>query len=304
MFLSHRLLPSLRHQTISRSFSSQFTLKSTYGSDLSFSSEKSIPSFVMSRFLDSNTRDRVAFFNGLTNKSITFRELYSRTYKFSKSLQEMGVKSGDCVAIISPNDIDYFTSFNGVAVLGAFSSPINPLYTESEILHQLEKTEAKVIISHDAFVEKIKTIALPRGIPVISIGSPGFKDPEVYSLDFLVSEQTQDVDESFFPPVHPDTVVTIPFSSGTTGLPKGVVLTHRNITSNILQCRFVDPYDGDGVYVSNNCSLSPLTSIPLDILYRSHFSISMVLSLAFSSQLFDASNVFSSPLLTSSRSWS
>ncbi|CAE7784099.1 4CL, partial [Symbiodinium microadriaticum] len=86
-------------------------------------------------------------------------------------------------------------------------------------------------------------MVMERGLPMITIGSDTAACPKqshIPALEDLVSQITDEVGPDSFPAVHPDSTLTIPFSSGTTGLPKGVVLSHRNVTSNMLQLRIVE----------------------------------------------------------------
>mmetsp|Transcript_9055 Transcript_9055/g.13613 ORF Transcript_9055/g.13613 Transcript_9055/m.13613 type:complete len:564 (+) Transcript_9055:70-1761(+) len=191
---------------------------------------KPLPHFVMQNFLEKDIQDRVALVDGSSGDSRTYRQLYSETHKFAHCLMDMGVKTNDCVGIMSPNHIHYFTTFQGIALMGATSTPINPLYTEAEIEFQLKTTSAKMVIAHPMCIDKVKSVAKKLNIPVLTLGNG---DNEAKSVDELIAAQEKT--EAVNVEVNPDSTATVPFSSGTTGVPKGVVLSHRNLVSNILQ---------------------------------------------------------------------
>ena len=79
---------------------------------------------------------------------MSYHQVYESTYKFASSLKKLGISKGSCVAIMSPNHVHYFTSFHAIALTGAYSTTVNPLYTDDELTHQLTVTKAKLIIAH------------------------------------------------------------------------------------------------------------------------------------------------------------
>jgi hypothetical protein len=114
----------LRTATTTRSFSnivrSPFSCPELH-SDLI---KMSVPQFTMAKFLNSDVKDRVAYVDGSTGASWTYQEMHTKTHKFAHCLLDMGLSKGDCVGIMSPNHIHFFTSFQGLGLIGAISSPI------------------------------------------------------------------------------------------------------------------------------------------------------------------------------------
>jgi len=139
----------------------------------------------------------------------------------------------------------------GIALAGAFSTCINPQYSESEILFQLQSTNAKLIVCHPLCLERVSNImkesSLPPGFKVILMDtnevSITVKDSlpksSAYMSEFI--DASIPVEVSSFTELNScgfdskNTLLTVPFSSGTTGKSKGVMLSHRNLTANIQQ---------------------------------------------------------------------
>ena len=197
------------------------------------------PKFVMKSFTDASQISLDALVDGHTGVTRTYGELYNHTYSLAHRLrQELGLKKGDVVAIMSPNNINYFSCFNGIALTGAASTTINPLYGVEEVSYQLDLTKAKAIIAHPLCLP-VAHKASNGKIPVINIDSSiQTEESSSMLIDDLLTEPLANIDVDSY--LHSSSydeedLVTIPFSSGTTGRAKGVMLTHRNLTSNIKQ---------------------------------------------------------------------
>lgn len=189
-----------------------------------------ISKFIMQRFADVELKDQVALIDGNTAAKLTFGEAHRQTYSLAAQLKKLlGIGKGHVVALMSPNNINYFSCLVGVPLTGAASTTINPFYTKDEVAFQLELTESKVIIAHPSCMDIAEAAAKEAGIPVLNIEHlDEFLSVKECSLDY----------DSFGHDFNPDEdLVTIPFSSGTTGTAKGVMLTHRNLTSNVLQVK-------------------------------------------------------------------
>jgi acyl-CoA synthetase (AMP-forming)/AMP-acid ligase II len=215
----------------------------------------SLPHFVMKDFMSDTFRNKVAMVDGISRMELTYKQLHDSTYSFAKSLREhYKVKPGDCVAIMAPNHLHYFTSYFGVGLAGATSTCLNPAYTEYEIVHQLEATNTSVFICHPLCLDKVllATANMKRDVSVISMteGDKNIGGKDITSIYSLINESINSIDiNSFATPKGFDsseTVYTIPFSSGTTGMPKGVMLTHYSIMCNVIQVR---PFQGDPLAV-------------------------------------------------------
>ncbi|MGQ9573067.1 MAG: AMP-binding protein [Chloroflexota bacterium] len=155
----------------------------------------------------------------------TYRDLWSYAHKVARFLQDHGIEKGDKVGIFSPNHVDYAAVFYGILLAGATVTTLNPLYREREIEHQLDDAEAVALF-----------VFSPMGAPVEAARRNLPRLRHVWPIDGLpellggVPEQHQPVDINAR-----EDVAVLPYSSGTTGLPKGVMLTHHNIFSNVKQ---------------------------------------------------------------------
>ena len=205
--------------------------------------------FIMKDFLTSERRDLEAIVCGHSKASLSFGDLHRQSYSLASNLKKhFGTKQGDVVAVMSPNNINYFACLIGIPLTGAASTPINPLYTKEEMLHQLNLTDAKVVVAHPACMAVAQAAAAEKGIPILNIDSAhGNVDGVAGLADFLM-ESEDSLDYDSFAGAAGDksfdefkSLVTIPFSSGTTGLAKGVMLNHRNVIANVLQ---IQPSEG------------------------------------------------------------
>ena len=188
----------------------------------------SVPAYVLRNA--SQYPDRPALIDGLSGDTLSFGQLAAYVDRVAAALAERGVQPGDTVAIFSPNTIYYPVVFHGIAAAGALSSTINSLYTPDEIAFQLKDSNAKILITVSPFLDRAKAAADKQPVDEIIVmdGAEG----HVSLRDLLASKAPS-------PEVQIDAandLVTLPYSSGTTGLPKGVMLTHRNLVANCAQC--------------------------------------------------------------------
>jgi acyl-CoA synthetase (AMP-forming)/AMP-acid ligase II len=155
----------------------------------------------------------------------TYQQLWSYARKVARFLQDHGVEKGDKVGIFSPNHVDYGAIFYGILLAGATVTTLNPLYREREIEHQLDDADAVALFSFS-----------PMGAPVEAARPNLPRLRHVWPMDDL-PELLGGVSEEYRPvAINPrEDVAVLPYSSGTTGLPKGVMLTHYNIGCNVKQ---------------------------------------------------------------------
>jgi acyl-CoA synthetase (AMP-forming)/AMP-acid ligase II len=169
------------------------------------------------------------------SSSFTFAELKSAIHRLAGGLQAHGLRPGDVVGIMSPNVPEYAVIFHGVAVAGAAVTTINPTYGAEEVRFQLLDAGATMLFTTSAFLDVARAAAEGTGVKEIAVIGQA---PNARSLDSLYGDPIEQVVVDF-----DQHVVVLPYSSGTTGLPKGVMLTHRNLVANNAQLKQVLNYD-------------------------------------------------------------
>jgi len=167
--------------------------------------------------------------------SLTYRELEALTHRFARALRTLGVRPGDRVALLTPNCPEYVMAFYAAARLGAVVSPMNPSYREREIEYQLNDSEAVAVVVHGELLPLVEAVLprTPRIRHVVTVGPAPRAAGSTPHFSELIAREPATV----LPPLQIgwDDLVTLPYSSGTTGLPKGVLLSHRNLVCNNIQ---------------------------------------------------------------------
>ncbi|MEY2471097.1 MAG: hypothetical protein QOK28_426 [Actinomycetota bacterium] len=180
--------------------------------------------------------DKVAFIDGTTDQPLSYAALYDRVKRLAGGLLERGLAKGEVIAIMAPNCPDYAVVFHGVAMAGGVVTTINPTYTEREVHHQLNDAGATKLIVFSMFQETATAAAADSGVK------------EIVLLEDLEDLFGEPLEEQV--PVDVDDVVVLPYSSGTTGLSKGVMLTHRNCVANLVQSLAAIPVGEDEAFVA------------------------------------------------------
>ena len=180
--------------------------------------------------------NKTAVINGITHQSYTFDQLAAAIKKTAFGLYRRGMKKGDVFAIYSPNCPDYIIAFHAISLVGGTVTTINPLYTPEEIHHQLMDSGAKFMVTISQFLENAQAAVLDTSVKEI-FSFDGAKDSTPFSDLQREEGELPAID------IHPaEDLLALPYSSGTTGFPKGVMLTHRNIIANIVQCEGISHY--------------------------------------------------------------
>lgn len=148
-------------------------------------------------------------------------------------LGHCGLKPGEVVGLLLPNIPEYVIVCHGAMEAGLTVTFVNPLYTPDEIKRQFENAGVKMIVTIPLLLEVATTIGptLQGYKSTICIGGDDDPSKNVHGLMSLLSEGY----EADLPEIHPDQLALLPYSSGTTGLPKGVMLSHKNLVANMVQ---------------------------------------------------------------------
>jgi len=177
-------------------------------------------------------RDKAAIVDAGSGRSYTYGELHGAARRLAAGLHERKFRKGDVLAVLSPNLPEYPIAFHGVALAGGITTTLNPLYTADEIAFQLKDSKPQLLLTIPQLLDKAKEAAAKAGVKEIAVlgeaeGATPFRS--------LMSEGEP-------PSVQINTaedLVALPYSSGTTGFSKGVMLTHRNLVANLAQTEVV-----------------------------------------------------------------
>ena len=163
-------------------------------------------------------------------RRISFAEYADLVGRLAHGFGSANVKPGDVIAIFLPNSWEFCAAYHAATRAGAIPTLINPSYRERELRYQLEASGASLLITDGPLLSGVDLSGLPRLRSVYVTRSPASGAQAFDSLLPSISQPlpTPDADTRL-------TLAALPFSSGTTGLPKGVMLTHSNLVSNVYQ---------------------------------------------------------------------
>lgn len=167
-------------------------------------------------------------------KETTFRSLEEQSSLLAASLADSGIAPGDRVALWMKNSLEYVISFYGILKAGAVVVPISTHYGTREVRHQVTVTKANCLIAQYGLIGSLDDFfAINPALRCVITEGPENPPPGVLSFPSLL-QGSKGLDRSVG--IDPrETLAVLPFSSGTTGLPKGVMLTHANLLSNLYQ---------------------------------------------------------------------
>jgi acyl-CoA synthetase (AMP-forming)/AMP-acid ligase II len=202
-------------------------------------------------------------------RALSYAELADAVAKAGTGLAASGVRAGDVLALCAPNSIEFVVTWYAATSVGAIVATVNPQWTGDEISRQLRQSAARWLVTTTGLFEaKLNGPAAEAGIAAtIVIGEPAPGTATFSSL--LASAPDQAGPVCAADGVNAADVAFLPCSSGTTGLPKIVVLTHRNLVANLGQMRVAHRVTEDDVV---------LAALPLFHIYA--LQVSLNLSLA------------------------
>ncbi|MCT1903410.1 long-chain-fatty-acid--CoA ligase [Oceanobacillus sojae] len=192
-------------------------------------------------------------------KEMTYKALYEEAKKLANYLQSIGIRKGDRVAIFLPNTPQAVISYYGILMTGAIAVPTNPLYKERELIFQMNDSQARAIICLDILFPRVNSVR--NHTPLEHVIVTGIKDylpfpknviyPFIQKREYnmvvkvepgndthvwkkIMEQSVADYLESSIDPM--EDLALLQYTGGTTGNPKGVMLTHYNLSSNVQMC--------------------------------------------------------------------
>ncbi|XP_051157523.1 uncharacterized protein LOC127279291 [Leptopilina boulardi] len=172
---------------------------------------------------------------GLTGRTYTYNLAKKLNFLTAQALLEkVGLKQGDKIGLLLPNIPEYLIAVHGSLKAGLIVTFANPLYTAEEVARQFKNAGVRCIMTVPQLLETALNVAkeLNNYTYTINIGGGNQDDKKVLGLETILKEKYS----VKLPEINNNDVAVLPYSSGTTGLPKGVMLTHKNLISNLLQC--------------------------------------------------------------------
>lgn len=168
--------------------------------------------------------------------SLTYRELEALTNSFANALLQLGIKQGDRVCLFMTNRPEFVIGWFAIARIGATVSPMNPSYKEREVAYQLSNSEAVGVVVQNELLPLVQAARsdAPNLKHIITAG-PGQPANPADSHAFAELIKSQPPTAPTRPEIGWNDLLALPYSSGTTGLPKGVLLSHQNLVCNAYQ---------------------------------------------------------------------
>ena len=177
--------------------------------------------------------DKPALIDGPSDRVLTYAQLTVAVKRVAAGLAARGFTKGDVFAIYSPNVPEYAVAFFGVATVGGVNTTVNPLYTARELHPQLRDVGAKFLVTIPQFLETAREAAKDTAVEEIFVFGEAEGATPFASLMLDAAPPEVQIDPL-------TDLVALPYSSGTTGLPKGVMLTHHNLVANLAQTSAVE----------------------------------------------------------------
>ena len=172
--------------------------------------------------------DKPALIDGPSGRTLTYAQLDEHVRRFAVGLHKRGFRKGDVMAVFCPNMPEYAVVFLGVAAVGGINSTANSLYSADELAKQFKDCKAKMLVTVAPFLDRAQPAAEAAGIKdIIVIGEAEGCTP--YAA--LLAEDGKLPKVKINPAKD---LVALPYSSGTTGISKGVMLTHQNLIADMV----------------------------------------------------------------------
>ncbi|KAJ8687292.1 hypothetical protein QAD02_023086 [Eretmocerus hayati] len=221
---------------------------------------------------------------GITGRKYTYAKARDFSNFVARSLLKMGIKRGEVVALVMPNLPESAIAFLGCVEVGIIVTTVNPIYTVDEISRQFVSSNTKAVITSAEIAANVIN-AVNKSIPgskIIVVNDNTVPMPDnVIPFEDLIS-RGRTLPPLPDRPFNPEDVAVLPYSSGTTGLPKGVMLTHQNLVSNVEMVK--QTLDSDMIRCADGSS-QEIVPVVLPLYHIYGMSTVMLLRLSIGSRL-------------------
>ena len=171
-----------------------------------------------------------ALIDGPSGRVLSYADLERSVRSLAAGLAARGFARGDTFAIFMPNVPEYAVAFHGTVAAGGRCTTANPRYTARELGRQLADSRAKLLLTGPPFLDVARQAAAQAGdCEVFVLGEAA----DASSFSELLGDPGAAPEVAFDPA---NDIAAVPYSSGTTGLSKGVMLSHRSLVANMVQC--------------------------------------------------------------------
>jgi acyl-CoA synthetase (AMP-forming)/AMP-acid ligase II len=203
--------------------------------------EMPLPPFVLARAHELGAKP--ALVDGVSGRALSYAELAEQVQRVAAGIAARGLSKGDVFAILSPNALEYALAFLGVTLAGGVVTPINPHATTAEVAYQLTDAGAKFLLAAPACLEKAQAA---RNADVRELFVIGEAQAGATPFAELLTNDGRAPAVEIDPRAD---LVALPYSSGTTGKQKGVMLTHHNLVASLCQLMGADQFTADDTLI-------------------------------------------------------
>ncbi|HWF34855.1 MAG TPA: AMP-binding protein [Solirubrobacteraceae bacterium] len=206
--------------------------------------EVDLPSFVLRRARELG--EKPALIDGPSGRTLSYGDLERSVRSFAAGLAARGFAKDDTFAIYMPNAPEYSVAFHGALAAGGRCTTANPLSTAAELGRQLADSRARMLLTAPPFLDVARDAAGQAGDPELFVLGKAEGQGEASYAELLGDPEAA-------PEVRIDPwrdVAAIPYSSGTTGAMKGVMLSHRNLVANLVQAAGVHAFSAEDVVIA------------------------------------------------------
>ena len=218
-----------------------------HGSD---ASKLDIPQLDVSSFVLESAAERgdaPALVDGPSGREVGYSALADSVRALAAGLAARGFGKGDVLGVFMPNLPEYAVAFHGATTAGGMCSTVNPLYTAGELAHQMRDSGARFLLTVPPFLDSAREGAADSGVEeVFAVGMEPGEAEGATPFAELIGDPADAPEVQIDPE---SDLAVLPYSSGTTGLPKGVMLTHHNLVANLVQTQMRLKMSADDVLV-------------------------------------------------------